>query len=254
VGYGTAGRLAAAVLVGLVILVGGCGGGDDGNDSSTPADSGATRNAPESAETAQQFGDKLTSAVQAARSGDCSQLEEINSLSRRVFQCSQLKGDGWSDFAITGVADFGTGGVVDYANRETPHGMILIGLDRSGQHGIIFAGDAGGPTVGTAPVGVAAQDQAVQRLLDAYRTQNCDQFAEAALTEASKAQECSEAFKSDLPTELKADPSAKAERFGGTSKAGFYGLSTGDDGYRTLVTLPSGGPDDWVVDSYNATG
>ncbi|MGD9735263.1 MAG: hypothetical protein AB7V58_06595 [Solirubrobacterales bacterium] len=246
-------RLVAAVggfIAVLLVAVGGASAVSPRVGEDAP---GPLENAPVAKETIAQFAGRFKAAAAAAVDGRCKAVERFNALNLVYLPCGGSGGASYEHFRVTGTATFGTGGIVDFKDKQAPKGATaLVGLDQSGRYGLMYTPISGKREVGTKPKRLAASDSGVYAYIGALRGKDCDAYFRNALTfTQNKAKECHEAFTSPVQGELAADPDATPVRFGGVADFVFYGLSTEPDGYRTIVTLPASNPP-VVVLSYSA--
>jgi hypothetical protein len=235
----------------LLFLLAACGAGS--TTAATTASAGPD-NAPAAKETIHQFATRFEAAAKAAATGKCKTVNAFNALNLISIPCGGKAGKSYADLKVTGTAAFGTGGVVDYTDREAPDGAtLLVGLDQSGRYGVMQSLLSGKDEVGTRARHAAVAERGVKKFLRAVREEDCDAYFEQAFTfTQDKAEECKAEFESSTPGELAADPTAKPVRFGGVADFVFFGLATAPDGYRTIVTLPGSTPSTVVVLSYSA--
>jgi hypothetical protein len=242
------GALGASVLLFLLVAVGAGGATTAKGAAAGPG------NAPAAKESIGQFAARFKTAAHAAVTGKCKTVDAFNVLNLVAFPCGGAGGKSYADLKVTGTATFGTGAVVDYTDRQAPDGAtLLLGLDESGKYGVLISLISNKDEVGTKPRHAAAAERGVKNFIRAVREEDCDAYFEQAFTfSQNKAKECKAEFASPTPGEFQADPTAKPTRFGGTADFVFFGLSTGTDGYRTIVTLPGSSPSKVVVLSYSA--
>jgi hypothetical protein len=241
------------LAVSLAAILAGCGGGGGGD----PRIQG---NAPQPAETIDQFAQRFQEASDAAIAGKCDVVKEFNRKAAITIYCGSQAQGLYDDFKVTGTQSFGTAGIVDYMDAEAPGGATAVAaLDDKGYFrlvsSLILSRPAPGqPKLAARQVGTKATDEDVREkivtdFIAAIRQRNCDVYFKLGLTPTrDKRSECRIEFnpKTRVQPQLAGDPAAEPEPLGGTQAFGFYGLSTDPGGhYRTIVLVPgpaSGNP------------
>jgi len=231
------GALAALALLGAAP---GCGGGGDSG------------NAPQAAETIDQFAQRFKEASDAAVEGRCDVVRKFNRKAAITIFCGKQAKGLYDGFHVTGAEAFGSAGIVDYTDAEAPKGATAVAaLDDKGVYrlvsSLILSRPAPGSArfsarqVGTEPDDETAREEIVNRFITAIRKKDCDTYFQLGLTPTqNKKNECRIEFdpKTKVQPQLAEDPSAEPVSLGGTQAFGFYGLSSNPGHYRTIVLVP----------------
>jgi hypothetical protein len=207
-----------------------CGGG--GEKSATDA--------PKPAAPLSNFAQRVATAL---TNPACPGLQEINANAQFTLPCPAKDRNpraraAFRNFKITGIATYGTGGVIDFTDAEAPRGATYVTTLGPGRRWIIVAAPIfNRPTAGTRLSGEAGYRRALDNFLRAVRRNDCNGFYRWLATPPalSKAQACKEGLASYAPLrdQLKSHPNAKPFKLGGNTEFVYYGLWTGKQ-YRTL--------------------
>ena len=194
------------------------------------------------AESIDGFVKRLRAAMAAVQAGRCTEVTRFNANASFKLFCDANARRFYGRFKVTGKAAFGTGGVVDFTDKEAARGgTYVVALSPARRFSIVFPLLLGRRSVGTSPRKPRGFDNAVDGLIAAIREKNCDRYFKYSLTRpgVGRRQDCAEAFdpRSRIRPELVADRQAKPRRFGGTADIVFYGLSLKPNHYRTLVAV-----------------
>jgi hypothetical protein len=236
-GMRTLATLAAALLLALA----GCGSDDDNDDSG--AESGAGQEMPEPEQPLEEYVDQLAAALGER---DCAELKRLEfqipcpptAQSRPAFE----------DVEVSGVEQFGTGGVADFTSGEAPQGATwVLTIGEKGTWGVFRGEITGEKSVGTELGEREPFDEALDGFLAAVEEGDCKAFFRYSVT-ASRNERT--ACREELPLydqlgeALGADPDAKPFFIGGNARYAFYGLNTDEPekAYRTVIVSKQGPP------------
>ncbi len=259
------GRL-AAVVAGLVLILGAVGCGDDEESAATTATT-TTAERPQPPEPAERLSRQIPVFQRAVAEQSCDDaLEVIHPVNFRVpddptseRNCSDALGPVRAEegVEVTRSDEFGTGAIVD-TRLEGNEEALLWALDATGSFKWTTAYIAR-PQVATEPTAGLDFERTATALVEALRDGDC-QAAHATLLPTGRLayedeQEFCKVFKDnfqgpgDLGTRLRKDPAAEPVPLGETRDVAFYGLVTQPAGYRTLILgTPSPGEEPLVID------
>lgn len=232
--------VAAAALALLAVI--GCGGGGSttsGGGSTTSANGGGgpgtatstvgTAPKPGPPADKESIGQAKDRIAQLASSNDCEQVNKLNPLSRPGLsgdaRCEALQR--LAALKATGAAQYGDGGVIEYALPSRPLAVLLV-RDSDGLFKITYEDSRlRSPSIGTpfAKQFDAVADQAVKALAH----KDCDAFYAVAFQEfgpsaGDKSAVCDRLDVNPLVPQLEKDPGAEPKRMGGNGSFAFYGL------------------------------
>lgn len=230
-----------ALSAALLLALAGCGSDDDDNEGGSGGGSSAAEDVPEPRQPLEEYVEQLAAALNER---DCAELKRL----KFEIPCPptpQVR-PAFEDVEVTGVAQFGTGGVADFTSGEAPKGATwTLAVGEDGTWGV-FRGDiTGQKSVGTEIEDRGPYDQVLDRFLTAIEERDCRDFFQYSVTTS---QDVKEACKEELPLydqlaeALRADPDAEPEFIGGNESYAFYALRTDEPekAYRTVIVAKTG--------------
>ena len=215
----------------------------------TAAASQAPAPAPEPRESVRTFARRLERALTTR---GCPGLTTINRTSQVRLPCPSRSNRtirrAFEGFDVRGTGQYGTGGVIDFTDREARRGAAyVLALGQNRRWSILFAPLTGRRSTDLRRVpGLAGHQNALAMFLPAVRDANCDDYFRYAVTppNETKAQSCRAAFGPDglwtaVQADLRATPNPQVTPLGGNRLFAFFAVRTGAV-YRTAATLRTG--------------
>ena len=231
--------LGATALAALALAA--CGGGDEGGT--------ATVEPPKPADSLAELAKRTQTALTTE---NCPGLDQVNVKDEAAITLGcpttdDKAAEAYEGFTVKGGAEYGSGAVVDYTDKEAPNGGTLIAtLGPSGRWSYLANERTGEPTIGTQPENREPMETVLNdHFIPAVRDRDCDEFFKYAVTRLQDPQAaCKEEFPlyQGLTDALKADPDARPVWLGGNKRLGFFALQTDKPKpeYRTLVVSKTG--------------
>jgi hypothetical protein len=185
---------------------------------------------------------RYQAAHRALAAGNCwtwnTFLEEVAVLIEPATACTADTRRRKGGLQVRGARGYGTGAVIDYVSGESPGGgSAIFALWRDRRFDLVID-EPLGPQIGTRPTPRARYlfERTLRSGIRALRVRDCRAyFAVFTVFTADRGRECSTAFAGALAGELRANPSVRITRLGGTRSIQLFGVFTEPGHYRTMV-------------------
>lgn len=241
------------LLILAALLLAGCGG--DSGDTDQAGDSGPAAETSESPssesaevepaafaseESLDDFVARFEAAIQALQQGDCPPVLDFMALSDLGLPCEEQVAKDFADFKVTGSEEYdGLGATVTFESARGP-GVVVAVADVFGMYepAAILPAPV---ELGTEPDEVEQRQQDLQKLLDAFVNQDCDDFFTYALTSSDdKETECSRTFAAGTEqSQAELEAAGAPELVGGNEFAAFFTVTSGDpESVRVYYSVP----------------